>query len=99
LEVLLLLKKLNEQEGRTIVMVLHDLNHAARFSDYLIALRKGTVVKEGTPENVMCSDVLRDVFQIEATIVNDPTSGKPVCLSYDTLTENIENETREAVVV
>ncbi|MED4079284.1 ABC transporter ATP-binding protein [Halalkalibacterium halodurans] len=99
LEVLLLLKKLNEQEGRTIVMVLHDLNHAARFSDYLIALRKGTVVKEGTPEDVMCSDVLRDVFQIEATIVNDPTSGKPVCLSYDTLTENIENETREAVVV
>ena len=50
LEVLNLLKKLNEEEGRTIVMVIHDLNHASRFSDHMIALKAGKLMKQGTPD-------------------------------------------------
>jgi energy-coupling factor transporter ATP-binding protein EcfA2 len=47
-----LLDKLNKEQGRTILMVIHDLNHAARFSHYMIALKKGRVIKEGTAEEV-----------------------------------------------
>ncbi|QPC48142.1 ABC transporter ATP-binding protein [Mangrovibacillus cuniculi] len=100
LEVLTLLKKLNEEDGRTIVMVLHDLNHAARFSHYLVALSEGQVVKAGDPEEVMTADVLRTVFQIEATIVEDPISGKPLCLSYELASERDELMVeKEAVLV
>jgi len=83
LEVLQLLKKLNEEQGRTIIMVLHDLNHAARFSHSLIALRDGKLVKQDSVENIMQSKVLADVFNIDATIVRDPKTDKPVCLSYE----------------
>ncbi|MCY8908113.1 ABC transporter ATP-binding protein [Bacillus atrophaeus] len=83
LEILQLLEKLNKQQGRTILMVIHDLNHAARFSHYMIALKKGKVIKEGTAEEVMTPDVLKQVFHIDAEIVNDPRTNKPICLTYD----------------
>ncbi|MDI7744084.1 ABC transporter ATP-binding protein [Lysinibacillus fusiformis] len=83
LEVLELLQNLNEKEKRTIVMVLHDLNHAARFSNYMIALEKGNLVKAGTPEEVMTSEVLKKVFNIDAVISKDPRSDKPICITYD----------------
>jgi len=83
LEVLELLKELNEKQACTIIMVLHDLNHAARFSDYMIALKEGTVVKAGNSNDVMQCDVLRNVFQIDAVIGNDPRTNKPICITYD----------------
>jgi iron complex transport system ATP-binding protein len=83
LEILKLLEKLNREEGRTIVMVIHDLNHAARFSHHMVALRSGSIVKEGSSEEVMTSAVLKEVFQIDAEIVKDPRTKKPVCISYD----------------
>ncbi|MCT2345171.1 ABC transporter ATP-binding protein [Bacillales bacterium AN1005] len=83
LEVLQLLKKLNEEEQRTIVMVIHDLNHASRFSDKMIAMKKGQLIKEGTPNEVMTAAVLKDVFHVDAEIVTDPRTNKPACLSYD----------------
>ncbi|KMY45746.1 iron-enterobactin transporter ATP-binding protein [Bacillus sp. FJAT-27916] len=83
LEVLELLEKLNEEENRTIVMVLHDLNHAARFSHYMIALEKGLIVKAGTPDEVMTPDVLKKVFQIDAVIDKDPRFHKPICTTYN----------------
>jgi iron complex transport system ATP-binding protein len=83
LEILKLLEKLNREEGRTIVMVIHDLNHAARFSHHMVALRSGNIVKEGSSEEVMTSVVLKEVFQIDAEIVKDPRTKKPVCISYD----------------
>jgi iron complex transport system ATP-binding protein len=83
LEVLQLLEKLNKEEKRTIVMVIHDLNHAARFSHQMVALQEGKIVKEGTPFEVMTHDVLREVFQIDAEVVQDPRTNKPVCISYD----------------
>lgn len=85
LEVLNLLKTLNEKENRTIIMVLHDLNHAARFSHQLIAMREGTLVRQGSVDEIMRNDVLKEIFGIDARIVTDPRTNKPVCLSYDLL--------------
>ena len=85
LEVLELLKELNKNQGRTVVMVLHDLNHAARFADYIVAMRDGKIVSEGEPEKVITSEILKKVFQIDAEIVQDPTTKRPVCLTYDLL--------------
>lgn len=83
LEVLQLLHKLNREEGRTIVMVVHDLNHASRYAQHMVAIKAGTVVREGRPEEVMTPLVLREVFGIEADIVPDPRTGVPLCLPYE----------------
>ena len=87
LEVLHIIRKLNEQHQCTIVMVLHDINHAARFSDELIAMKDGEIVKEGRPSSILTKEVLRSVFQIDARIMQDPETGVPVCYSYEVLTE------------
>lgn len=83
LEILELLQKLNQEEKRTIIMVLHDLNQAARFSDYMIALKDGRVIKTGTGNEVMKRDVLRQVFNIDAVISKDPRTNKPICSTYN----------------
>jgi len=83
LEVLELLEHLNRTEGRTIVMVLHDLNQAARFADYIIAMKNGEVVKAGTCEEVIAKDVLQEVFHIDAEIGRDPRTNKPMCITYN----------------
>lgn len=83
LEVLQLLRRLNETEGRTIIMVLHDLNQAARFADTLIAMKDGKIVETGPPEKIMNPELLRNIFQIDAQIGRDPRTGKPICLTYD----------------
>lgn len=88
LEILNLLKKLNQEEGRTIVMVIHDLNHASRFSDHMIALKAGKLIHQGTPDEVMTSKTLRNVFEIEALIVSCPVNRKPICLTYNLTTIN-----------
>ena len=90
LEVLKLLQKLNAEEGRTIVMVVHDLNHATRFAHHLVAIKQGKVVREGAPEDVVKEDVLREVFGIEALIIPDPHTGVPLCLPYGLAGEQTE---------
>lgn len=92
LEVLELLQKLNVEQERTIVMVLHDLNHAARFADYLIALKDGEIVKAGTCEEVITCDVLEKVFQIDAEIGRDPRTNKPMCITYNLSKGETHNE-------
>lgn len=85
LEVLSLLQKLNKEQERTIIMVLHDLNQAARFADYIIALKDGEIVKAGNCEEVITADVLEKVFAIDAHIGIDPRTNKPMCVTYDLL--------------
>lgn len=82
LDILLLLQRLNEEEGRTIVMVLHDLNHASRFSHFMIAMKNGKLIKEGSPEDVMTCANLQEVFDIDANLATCPYSNNPICLSY-----------------
>ena len=85
LEVLKLLERLNREEGRTIIMVIHDLNQAARFAGHLVAMKDGKVVREGSAEEVISEDVLKEVFHIDTSIIADPRTGKPAVVSYDLL--------------
>ena len=80
IEVLDLLTDLNAQRGTTIVMVLHDINLAARYSDHLFALRAGRLVASGPPAEVVTSELVRDVFDLDATVITDPVSGTPLVL-------------------
>ncbi|KXT84609.1 ABC transporter ATP-binding protein [Streptococcus panodentis] len=82
LEVLELLQELNQANGKTIVMVLHDLNLAARFSDQLIAMKAGQIRRQGRVEDLMTPEMLREIFDIEAQIIQDPIQKRPLCLSY-----------------
>ncbi|MBB3945365.1 iron complex transport system ATP-binding protein [Rhizobium skierniewicense] len=80
IEVLDLLTDLNHSRGTTIVMVLHDLNLAARYADYLVAMADGRLHVMGTPEQVLTEDNIRAVFGLESCIIADPTSGRPIML-------------------
>ncbi|SDO42552.1 iron complex transport system ATP-binding protein [Streptococcus equinus] len=82
LEILELLKKLNQETRKTIIMVLHDLNLSARFSDNLIAMKSGAIQYHGQVEEIMTTDILRDIFSIEAQIVQDPIHNCPILLTY-----------------
>jgi iron complex transport system ATP-binding protein len=79
LEVLDLLNDLNER-GRTIIMVLHDLNHACRYAHHIVAMRKGVIMAQGTPQEVMTPELIQEVFQLNCRIVPDPISGTPLCV-------------------
>jgi iron complex transport system ATP-binding protein len=76
-EVLDLLTDLNRRRGTTIVLVMHDLNLACRYADHLIALREGRITQQGRPGEVVTADVMREVFSLSASIVEDPVSGTP----------------------
>ncbi|MCS7476752.1 ABC transporter ATP-binding protein [Umezawaea endophytica] len=78
IEVLDLLTDLNRTRGTTIVMVLHDLNLAARYADHLVALADGGLYAAGTPEEVLTADGVRATFGLECRIIEDPVSGKPL---------------------
>lgn len=77
-----LLVTLNADRGRTIVMVLHDLNEAARYAHNLIAMHEGTVVASGPPWTVMTPEVIRKVFEIESSVIEDPVTGSPLCIPH-----------------
>jgi iron complex transport system ATP-binding protein len=76
-DVLDLLLDLNRRDRRTIVLVLHDLNQAARYSDHLIALRGGAVVAEGPPREVITEELVQEVFGLRSKIVTDAVTGTP----------------------
>ena len=77
-EVLDLLTDLNRSRGTTIVMVLHDLNLAARYTDHLVALREGRLVAQGAPRDVVTPELVAEVFGMTAQVVPDPVSGTPL---------------------
>lgn len=75
-----LVRQLNREQGRSVVMVLHDLNLAARYADLLVAMKDGEVVAVGTPAGVITEKLLRDVFGITAVVMTDPVTGAPMIL-------------------
>jgi iron complex transport system ATP-binding protein len=82
LEVMHLLRDLNA-DGATIVLVVHDLNLAARYAHHMIALSSGKIAAAGPPAEVMTAHMLREVFNVEADIVRDPRLGVPLCLPHN----------------
>ena len=77
-DVLDLLADLNEQRGTTVVMVLHDLNLAARYADQLVVMATGSVVSEGAPAEVLTRECVREAFGLLARVVADPVTGCPM---------------------
>lgn len=82
MEVLQLVLRLNRQHGKTIIMVIHELNEAARVADHLIAMKKGKILYSGSPTQVFTRQMLGDIFGIDAELLQDPRSGKPFCIPY-----------------
>ncbi len=78
LEIMELVSHLNREEGITIVMVLHDINHAARYSDELIVIKNKKIFKKGTPWAILEDNVLREVFGVETEITRDKETNKPI---------------------
>lgn len=95
LEVMELVEKLNRERQMTILLVLHDLNQAARYSDRMIVLREGEIYADGSPDEVLTQDLLAEVFKVQAAIVTDPSSGTPVCLPFRTAAKRNDDPVRQ----
>jgi iron complex transport system ATP-binding protein len=82
IEILDLLFELNEKEGRTIVMVLHDLNLACRYAHNLVAIRDQKIYAQGKPENVISCSLVKNVFDMDCQVTSDPLFGTPLCIPH-----------------
>jgi iron complex transport system ATP-binding protein len=98
LEVMELIEQLNQERAMTILLVLHDLNQAARYSQRMIVLNQGVVVADGPPQAVLTQQLLASVFKVRANIVTDPDSGSPVCLPYGTVQARQDMVAAEVVI-
>ncbi|WP_093138342.1 ABC transporter ATP-binding protein [Pseudoxanthomonas sp. GM95] len=79
-ELLELCRTLNRTRGRTLVMVLHDLNQAARYADHIIAMKAGEIVASGPPQAVIAETLIETVFGMRAMIVPDPVTATPMVI-------------------
>ncbi len=82
IELLDLLVKLNEEEGRTIVMVLHDVNLAARYAHRIVVVHERSVYAQGAPEEVVTPEIIQEVFGIRADVSRCPVFGTPLCVAH-----------------
>ncbi len=78
IEILDLCARLHEEEGRTLVAVLHDLNHAARYATHLIAMRDGRIVAQGEPGEIVTAELVAEVFGMPCRVIDDPETGTPL---------------------
>ena len=70
-----------KDKGKTVVVVLHDLNQACRYCDHLMVLKQGGVVAEGAPDHVITEALLDDFFDLNAKVFRDPISNTPMCVA------------------
>lgn len=77
LELMELIREINQKLGMTIVMVLHELNQASRYSDRLVVMKKGKIMAYGTPKEVVSKEILKEVYHIQSEIDEDPLSSNP----------------------
>jgi iron complex transport system ATP-binding protein len=80
IELMKMMRSMNEQ-GKTVIVVLHDLNQACRYCDHLIVLNQGQVVSQGAPQQVFTEQLLEEVFNLDAVIINDPVADTPMCIA------------------
>lgn len=90
LDILKLLQSLNRQYHKTIVMVVHDLNHASLFANHIVAIKHGKIICAGTPEEVITEANCKKVFGVLADISVDTRTRKPLCIPYDNIKETLE---------
>ena len=83
LEVLEILEKLNKEKKTTVVIVLHEINNAFRFADHIVGLKKGKVICEGRPIDVITKETLKEIYGIEADLKKSETGDYPVCIEYE----------------
>lgn len=79
-ELLDLFTKLNREQNRTVVAVLHDLNHACRYADHIIAMKSGEIVAQGDPAAVITGELVEDVYGLACQIIEDPQTGTPLVI-------------------
>jgi iron complex transport system ATP-binding protein len=79
-ELMNLMQQMNSK-GKTVVVVLHDLNQACRYCDHLVVLEQGQLVAQGTPDEVFTETLLSDVFDLKARVFRDPISNTPMCVA------------------
>ncbi|BCR81760.1 ABC transporter ATP-binding protein [Arachnia rubra] len=79
-EVLELCRELNQVLGTTVVAVLHDLNQACRYAGWIIAMRDGQILTQGSPQKVMTAETVEQVFGLEVSVTPDPVTGTPLVL-------------------
>lgn len=77
-EVLDLCAELHEERGRTLVAVLHDLNHACRYGSHLIAMADGAIVAQGAPGDIVDAELVERVFGLRCRVIDDPETGTPL---------------------
>ncbi len=82
IEVLELVRRLNETEGKTVIMVLHDLCQACHYADYVVAMKDGKVVAAGAPNEVVTEELVQSIFGMHCTVFPDPVTGTPLVLPY-----------------
>ena len=95
LDVMELIERLNRERGMTILLVLHDLNQAARYSDRMIVMREGAIYADGSPREVLTEQLLTRVFNVRANILIDPDSGAPVCVPQRTVRSRLDEKVRQ----
>lgn len=83
LEVLEVLQKLNKEKNITVVIVLHELNNACRFADNIIGLKKGQIICEGKPLDVINEENLKKIYGIQANLTVSKDGKYPICMDYD----------------
>ncbi|MEP4573715.1 ABC transporter ATP-binding protein, partial [Marinobacter sp.] len=79
-DLLELLVSLAHTQGRTLLVVLHDLNLAAAYADRLVMMKAGRILHDGPPETVFTADNLKQVFDLDAQVIREPLAGRPVCV-------------------
>lgn len=82
IDILDLLYELNQNEQRTIVMVLHDLNLACRYADHIVAIHDKKIYKQGDPDSIITPALVHSVFGLQCQITCDPISGTPLCIPF-----------------
>lgn len=79
-EILDLLTELNQKYGTTIVMVLHDINLSARYADYLFAVKEGVLIAEGSPNDIVTTELIKETFALNCEVISDPVSQTPLII-------------------